>query len=80
MKELLEKLAAKMRDWNQKMDREYNRSLSIRVLVEIPYTPGNEEALRNLTCGAFVSKMTVALPVPLERVAVRVVGNPNWRR
>ena len=73
---MIAKLIAKYRAWAANADREYARSRPIEVLVRIPFTPGNEAALRGMT----IRDLTVALPVPLERVEVRCVGNPDWRK
>ena len=63
---MIAKLIARYRAWAANADREYARSRSIDVLVRIPYTPGNEVALRGLK----VRDLTVTLPVALERVEV----------
>ena len=73
---LFNSLLAKYRNWKAQLDREYEQSRPIEILVRIPYTRGNELATRGLK----VRDLTVALSVPLERVEVRCVGNPDWRK
>jgi hypothetical protein len=73
---MIAKLIARYRAWAANADREYERSRSIDILVRIPYTTWNELVLRGMKVG----QLTVDLPVALERVEVRCVGNPDWRK
>lgn len=80
MMSMIEELLKRLRDWNRESARDYERSQFIELRIRIPYTPGNEAALRGLTVGGVCTSLTVAFPVALERVEVRCTQNPNWRR
>jgi hypothetical protein len=73
---MFNELIAQYRAWKIKTDREIERTRQITLIVRIPYTPGNEVALRGMT----VRDLSVTLPVPLERVEVKCLVNPDWRK
>ena len=73
---MIKRLITKYRNWSAQNSREYQRSKPIELVVRIPYTPGNELVTRGLR----VMDLNVMLNVPLERVEVRCIGNPDWRK
>ena len=83
----MRKLIAKLMNWSRTQEREYNRTLTIKFLVEIPYSAANERLLRKADGTAVkvgevntIVKAAVLEKLPFQYLDVKCVGNPDWRK
>ena len=83
----MRELIAKLLNWSRRTEREYQRSLTIRFLVEIPYSEANERLLRKadgtaVQVGEANTRIRAAIyeKLPFQYFSVKCVGNPDWRK